>query len=240
MTTPNDDTNNEEEVEMLPCENVEDAQLEEATNNRLNFERSLANSNIWNHSSLGVQAKAAAMTMLSTKHGMYARIPLICKADACPYAESCALLPYGLAPQGEPCPIETAQIELRYHGYSDDFQLDDSSFTDKNLISEIINLDIMMERCKALMAKEGVPVVDVVAGISEQGEEFFRPEVSKHFEAYDKAQRRRNELYQLMMATRRDKKNDIKEVKSITEVLAEVMEADGFVVEERPEHLRGE
>lgn len=236
MTTPNDS----DQEEMLPCELAEDAELEEAKTNRLNFERSLANSNIWNHSSLGVQAKAAAMTMLSTKHGMYARIPLTCKADACPYAESCTLLPYGLAPQGELCPIETAQIELRYVGYSKDFSLDEASFTDKNLISEIINLDIMLERCKALMAKEGVPVIDVVAGISEQGEEFSRPEVSKYFEAYDKAQRRRNELYQLMMATRRDKKNDVKEVKSLTEVLADVMEADGFVVEERPEHLRGE
>lgn len=236
MTTPN----NDDQENVLPCELAEDTQLEEAQNSRLNFERSLANSNIWNHSSLGVEAKRAAMTMLSTKHGMYARVPLICKADACPYAETCQLLPYGLAPQGEICPIEAAQIELRYHGYSDDFDLSEASFTDKNLISEIINLDIMMERCKALMAKEGVPVVDVVAGISEQGEEFFRPEVSKHFEAYDRAQRRRNELYQLMMATRRDKKNDIKEVKSITDVLAEVMETEGFIVEERPEHLRGE
>ena len=34
------------------------------------------------------------MTMLSTKTGMYARIPLVCKANSCPYAEKCQLLNY--------------------------------------------------------------------------------------------------------------------------------------------------
>lgn len=237
MTTPN------ETEDLLPCDTAADADSEVAVQSRLNFERAISQQNIWNHSSLGMEAKRAAMTMLSTKHGMYARIPLVCKADTCPYSESCQLLAYGLAPQGEYCPIETAQIELRYTGYSNDFNIDESSFTDKNLVSEIINLDIMIERCKALMAKEGVPVVDVVAGISEQGEEFYRPEVSKFFDAYERAAKRRNELYQLMMATRRDKKNDITEEKGIREILAEVIEADangGFVVEERPAHLRNE
>lgn len=233
-------TNSNEPGDHLPVDLAEDAQLEEAVNNRLNFERSIENSNMWSHSSLGLEAKKAAMTMLSTKHGMYARIPLICKADACPYAESCHLLPYGLAPQGEFCPIETAQIELRYAGYSEDFNTDTASFTDKNLISEIINLDIFLERCKALIAKEGVPVVDVVAGISESGEEFYRPEVSKYFEAYDKASRRRNELYQLMMATRRDRKNDVSQEKSINDILQDAMELDGFVVEERPAAFKEE
>lgn len=235
--------NDADECEALqpPCDTAADAEVETAVTSRLNFERAISQQNVWNHSPLGVEAKRAAMTMLSTKHGMYARIPLTCKADTCPYSESCQLLAYGLAPQGEYCPVETAQIELRYAGYSSDFNLDEASFTDKNLVSELINLDIMVERCKALMSKEGVPVVDVVAGIAENGEEFYRPEVSKYFEAYERANKRRNELYQLMMATRRDKKKDAPEEKSIRDIIAEVVDVDnngGFVIDERPEHLR--
>ena len=216
---------------------VESEAKSQAIENRKNFERNIKN--LWGYSETGVEAKKAAMAMLSTKTGMYARIPIVCKADTCPYAETCPLLAYDLAPLGEFCPIETAQIELRYEGYSKDFDLEFASFTDKALVSEIINQDIIMERCKALMAKEGVPVVDVVAGITENGDEIVRPEVSKYWEAYERAYKKRNEAYQLMMATRKDKKDDGSETKSITEIIAEaVTEGDFSDVEERPEEFK--
>lgn len=211
---------------------VDSAQCE-AVMNRENFERNL--SNTWGYSNVGIEAKRAAMSMLATKTGMYARIPLMCKAESCPYSDSCSLLPYNLAPIGEPCPVETAQIEIRFAGYEKDFNLDNASFTDKNLVAELINHDIMLERCKALITKEGVLVTDVVAGVSENGEEFYRPEVSKHWEAYERIQKKRNEIYQLMMATRRDNKD--KEGSgddSITKAMADMFATD-FVVEERPE-----
>ena len=89
------------------------------------------------------------------------------------------------------------------------------------------------------MAKEGVPVVDVVAGITENGDEIVRPEVSKYWEAYERAYKKRNEAYQLMMATRKDKKDDGSETKSITEIIAEaVTEGDFSDVEERPEEFK--
>lgn len=93
-----------------------------AVQNRELLEQNLTN--MWGHSSLGLEAKKAAMSMLSTKNGMYARIPLLCKANGCPYADSCMLLKYDLAPLGEPCPKETAEIELRYSAYDTDFELD--------------------------------------------------------------------------------------------------------------------
>lgn len=205
----------------------------EAVINRENFERNL--SNTWGYSNVGIEAKRAAMSMLATKTGMYARIPLMCKAESCPYSESCSLLPYNLAPIGEPCPIETAQIEIRYAGYEKDFNLDNASFTDKNLVAELINHDIMLERCKALITKEGVLVTDVVAGVSENGDEFYRPEVSKHWEAYERIQKKRNEIYNLMMATRRDNKDkEGSGEDSLTKAMAEMFATD-FVVEERPE-----
>ena len=70
-----------------------DIETKEAIEKRKLLENNL--SNIWGHSTLGVEAKKAAMSMLSTKNGMYARIPLICKADNCPYADRCLLLKYG-------------------------------------------------------------------------------------------------------------------------------------------------
>ena len=192
---------------------------------------------MWGYSNVGLVAFCAAMSMLATKTGMYARIPLVCKAESCPYSESCNLLPYNLAPLGEPCPIETAQIEVRYAGYDRDFNLDTASFTDKNLVAELIKHDIMLERCTSLLTKEGVLVVDVVAGVSENGEEFYRPEVSKHWEAYERIQKKRNEIYNLMMATRKDNKDkETNGEDSITRMMADMFTTD-FVVEERPDDI---
>lgn len=214
----------------------EEAEKQDIIQKRKNIEASIS-ANAWGYSNLGIEAKKAAMSMLSTKTGMYARIPLMCKGDGCPYAETCLLLAHDLIPFGEPCPVETAQIETRSVGYDQQFDLQNANFTDKNLVVELINHDIMLERCKALMTKEGVLVVDVVAGIAENGEEFYRPEVSKHWEAYERITKKRNEIYQLMMATRRDNKDSAGDgPQSISTVISDMLNVD-FVIDERPSDL---
>ena len=231
----NNDNDNNNDNEMNEVSLAIDAEREaalEAERNREVLEKNI--NNLWGYSAAGLESKKAAMTMLSTKTGMYARIPIVCKGDGCPYAESCQLLPHNLAPYAEYCPIETTQIEYRFQGYAQDFGIDNASFTDKCLISEIINCDIMMERCIALMAKEGTPVVDIVAGISEHGDEILQPEVSKYWEAYERAVKKRNEAYNLMMATRKDKKNDEKDNKSLSQILSEAVSENEFVIEHQP------
>lgn len=229
MTTENHNTEefvDDSEVDQTACE---------AVINRENFEKNL--SNMWGYSAAGIEAKRAAMSMLATKTGMYSRIPLICKAENCPYAETCSLLPWDLAVLGEPCPIEVAQIEIRYAGYEKDFNLNSASFVDKNLVAELINHDIMLERCKSLITKEGVLVTDVIAGIAESGEEFYRPEVSKHWEAYERIQQKRNNIYNLMMATRKDNKDKQGEdQESISKMMSDMVTTD-FVIEETPEEF---
>lgn len=213
----------------------------EAVSNREALEATLniAN-NIWGYSSTGVEAKRAAMSMLSTKTGMYARVPIVCKADSCPYAESCTLLSYNIAPLGEPCPVETSQIELRIAGYTKEFDLEEGSFTDKVLVSDLINHDIMLERCKNLVTNQGTLVQDVVAGITENGEEFTRPELLKEYEAYDRILKRRNEIYDLMNATRKSKRSNKPgengDGGGWSTTVANVMEGNyEFVEEQRPE-----
>ncbi len=197
--------------------------------------------NMWGYSALGVEAKQAAMSMLSTKHGMYAKVPLMCKGESCPYKDGCMIFQYELAPFGEPCPVETAQIEARYIGYNNDFNLEDASFTDRALVSEIINLDIMIERTKSLMSSEGIPIVDVVAGVDTQGNVLMRPELSKSVEAYEKFTKKRNEMYQLMLATRKDKKVEVNEevgIHTILETMMNVENNGGFIIEETPDEFK--
>lgn len=209
---------------------------EEAIEARKRFESNIAN--IWGHSAIGTQAKQAAMTMLSTKSGLYAKIPITCKTDACPYAQSCALLPYGLAPLGEKCPWETAMIETRYAKYVEDYNLDESSFTDKTLISELVNIDIMLERTKALMSAELVPITEVVAGMTESGEEFTRPEISKAYELYERNLNRKDKILESMLGTRRSRKGQSEETASFSDLLVDAINGTDFIIEERPDNLK--
>lgn len=183
--------------------------------------------NAWGVSPRAQGAVKLAMAQLATKNGMYARVPLICKADECPYAQQCQLLPYGLAPEGEYCAVELAQIDLRAMGYSQDINFEESSFTDKMLISELITLDIMLERCKALMAKEGTPVVDIAIGVDQEGNEIDQPAVSKAWEAYEKISNKRDKVYKTLMLTRESQKNsdENSDAKSLTDSLREAIEA---------------
>ncbi|MGL4878007.1 hypothetical protein [Paraclostridium dentum] len=215
---------------------LEEQERNEAVALREQFESNI--NNIWGHSHLGMEAKSAAMSMLSTKTGMYARVPITCKTDGCPYESQCVLLPYGLAPLGEKCPWETALIETRYAGYMSDYDLDNASYTDQTLISELINLDVMLERTKALIAKEGLQITEVIAGMTESGEQYTRPEVSKTQELYDRHSNRRDKILDLMMGTRKAKKGSTQEDMSVMDLLSGAINTTEFIVEERPDNIK--
>ena len=214
---------------------LEEAQKQEAIRAREQFEANI--SNVWGHSSLGLEAKSAAMSMLSTKTGLYAKVPITCKADSCPYQSTCALLPYGLAPYGEKCPWETAVIETRYAGYMQDYDLDSASFTDNSIISELINIDIMLERTKALLSAEQTPITEVVAGMTESGEQFTRPEISKAYEIYERNLSKKERLLDMMLGTRKSRKGTEEQGSSVMDMLENLHQTE-FVIEQTPEEYK--
>lgn len=215
---------------------IENIEKSEAVAARERFEANI--SNVWGHSSLGLEAKSAAMSMLSTKTGLYAKVPITCKTDACPYANTCALLPYGLAPYGEKCPWETALIESRYAGYMNDYDLDSASFTDTTLVSELINIDVMLERTKALISEEQTPITEVIAGMTESGEQYTRPEISKAYEIYERNLNRKERILESMLGTRKSRKGQEEQGSSIQDILSSALETTEFIIEEKPENIQ--
>lgn len=196
--------------------------------------------NVWGHSQKGLLGLKAEMQRLSLKTGMYARIPIYCKGENCPYKETCKLFHYGLAPEKEPCPTEVAMIARKVAQYTEEFDLDkdDASPTDKALVEEIITMEISMERVKALMAQETEPIQMMVVSVSEDGEPVYQPQVSKTVEAYERFSKKRNADYNLLMATRKDKKKDVEEEKQadIYSIIEEAQNTEGFFdMDERPD-----
>lgn len=223
-----------EELSLVNMTSAELAEYEEAKSKRELFERNI--SNIWGYSPLGIEAKKAAMSMLSTKTGLYAKVPIHCKTDGCPYADTCLLLDAGLAPYGQKCPFETAMIETRYMGYERDFGLDGSSFTDHTIIAELINLDVQIERCKSLLAAQQVAIENVVVGVNEDGIEITRPEVSKAWELYERANNRRDKILDSMLGTRKSRKGTEQQDNSLNDMLQQIYAQD-FIIEQKPDNI---
>lgn len=181
------------------------AEAEELQNKLALFKES--QDNPWGYSPKGKVAKSAAMAMLSTKSGLYARIPITCKGAGCPYSETCELLKAGLEPYGEKCAIETELIDRAFEGYKYDFGLDDNAnYTDLNIIKNIITCDVMLERAQALMSQEGSAISETYAGSNEKtGEDFYNKDISKALELYERHEKQRSRLYDMMLATRKAK-----------------------------------
>jgi hypothetical protein len=177
--------------------------------------------------------------MLSTKTGLYTRIPIICKGQCCPYGATCGLLEFGLDVLGERCPLETTMIEQKLANYTEEFGLDESSYTDWTMVKELINAEIMIERCLALMSQEGSAITEEFIGTSESsGVDYFRKEISKTQELYERNLKIKERILDTMMATRKAKsrmKGD--DGNSERSILDSIFDID-FIEDEKPDHLK--
>ena len=249
---PKAPSNNNESVvestELIAAEELgDDLELEtiseedkalEARNKRIAFQEMMARvDNPWGYSAGALESKKAAMTMLSTKTGLYSRIPIVCKGCNCPYGETCGLLEYGLDTVGERCVLETTMIEQKLANYTEEFGLDESSYTDWTMVKELINAEIMIERCMALMSQEGCAITEEFIGTSEgSGIDYFRKEISKTQELYERNLKIKERILDTMMATRKAKSKIRGADNDEKSLLDNIFEMD-FIEDEKPDHL---
>lgn len=159
----------------------------------------------WKLSDRGRQALAHAVAMRRTVHGFYASVPFLCKAANCRFASVCEAYREGLVQEGDRCVLEIAEILERYRGYVTELQLSPDSLVDLGLLKDLIDCDVMIERADKLLAVDGKIVEYVTVGIAENGQPIRRPEVHKAIEIKERMQKRKNEILQLLNATRKDK-----------------------------------
>ena len=220
--------------------NIDKSDKEKAIEKRQAFEAMMDQVvNPWGYSEGALESKKAAMTMLSTKTGLYSRIPIICKGCNCPYGATCGLLEFGLDTVGERCVLETTMIEQKLANYTEEFGLDESSYTDWTMVKELINAEIMIERCLALMSQEGSAITEEFIGTSESsGVDYFRKEISKTQELYERNLKIKERILDTMMATRKAKSR-VKGDDSSTEksLLDTIFDID-FIEDEKPDHLK--
>lgn len=196
----------------------------------------------WNYSAAGTLSKDLVSKHLnSQKTGLHAMYPILCNGAGCPYSTTCFAFQNNIHPPvGEPCVMETTKIENLLIQYDKDFHFDECSMTDMLAIQELVHLDIMIDRCNALIAQELTPVIEVNIGASPQtGEPITQPTVSKYYEAYEKMSKRREAIEEGLTATRRAKRKDRPDnTKAEADYLRNVVsDANFFDIEQRPAGL---
>lgn len=216
---------------------------ETAIANRKKLEAFVTKSdNLWGYTELGKEALKAAMTMISTKHGLYANIPIVCKAENCPYATTCKLVEFNLAPLSEMCPLEVASIKARYEAYAQDFDLAAGSFTDQVIVNDLIETDILMDRCKKLIQNEVMPIMDSIVNFTDDGTPIYEKKVSPTIELNERLSKKRANLFSLMKATRKDKNESHDDNLTVSDIFSQIAEMEkngtGFIDEEVPEQFR--
>ena len=208
----------------------------------LNRKLSSSEKNRWGYSPAGWMSKKLISKHLnSMKSGLYSVFPIPCKGQGCPYRQSCLAAQNIMEPPlGEPCVIEVAKIEQLIVGYANDFDINSSSATDRVLIQELIQIDLLMDRCQCLMSQEGDVLQEVTMGTTEDGEVYTQPVVSRYLDAWDRLSRRRQSLLDEMLGTRKSRKDLKKDPINEADVITQMMNHDKNLleVEERPEKYR--
>lgn len=164
----------------------------------------------WTRNPEAVEAINIAKRLRNTKHGLYASVPIICKAEACPYAHSCPILEAGIAPYGEKCPIEIAAIEDLFERYAEQFDInmekrDSSETVDLMMIKDLVDADIGLLRCDNKMAWDADYVISNTVAMTEDGEPITRQELHPLTDYREKLINRKHKTFQLLNSTRKDK-----------------------------------
>ena len=129
-------------------------------------------------------------------------------------------------------------IEQKLANYTQEFGLDESSYTDWTLVKELINADIMIERCMAIISNEGTAIEEIFIGSNEStGESFFRKDISKVQDLYERNLKIKERILDQMMATRKAKaRMHMDDGNTEKSILDNIFEMD-FVEDIKPDHL---
>lgn len=150
----------------------------------------------------------------TSKHGMFASVPIICKGPDCAYKDVCMVSP-GQRTVGHRCPMEIAAILSRYEQWCMHFEIntvqdaiDSKDLVDATLIKDLVNIEVQMLRAENKIALNGDIMADTLLDIDKKCQPYFGKIVSAETEFLMTLQDRKIKILNQLNATRKDKAAD--------------------------------
>ena len=118
----------------------------------------------------------------------------------CPYYQE------DKAPLGLPCLVESNLLYFYTSQYMEEFDVDQSRFTELHLIGELAEFDIYEMRATKLIAEKYPTMIsDVVMGFDSDGNAIINEDISKVFELKERLKKSRMKILETLMATRKER-----------------------------------
>ena len=150
----------------------------------------------------------------SSKHGMFASVPIICKGPDCAYKDVC-MVSQAQRIVGQRCPMEIAAILSRYEQWCIHFEINTSNdvidakdLVDATLIKDLVNIEVQILRAENKIALNGDFMADTLLDIDKKCQPYFGKIVAPETEFLMTLQDRKIKILNQLNATRKDKAAD--------------------------------
>lgn len=152
----------------------------------------------------------------TSKHGMFASVPIICQGNDCAYRNIC-MVTAKQRKVGRRCPMEIAAILSRYEQWCQHFEItiindviDAKDLVDATLIKDLVNMEIQMLRAENKIALNGDFMADTLLEIDKKCKPYYGKIVSPETEFLLNLQDKKIKILNQLNSTRKDKAADRK------------------------------
>lgn len=150
----------------------------------------------------------------SSKHGMFASVPIICRGGDCAYKDVC-MVSQTQRIVGHRCPMEIAAILSRYEQWCMHFEIntvqdmiDSKDLVDATLIKDLVNVEVQMLRAENKIALNGDIMSKTLLDIDKKCQPYYGTIVSPETEFLMTLQDKKIKILNQLNATRKDKAAD--------------------------------
>ena len=169
---------------------------------------------MWGISPAVIQEIGNMNRVYSSKHGMFASVPIICKGPDCAYKDVC-MVSQAQRVIGQRCPMEIAAILSRYEQWCMHFEIntandviDAKDLVDATLIKDLVNIEVQILRAENKIALNGDFMADTLLDIDKKCQPYYGKIVAPETEFLMTLQDRKIKILNQLNATRKDKASD--------------------------------
>lgn len=170
--------------------------------------------NMWGIGPALIKELSNMNKVYSSKHGMFAAVPIVCKGPDCVYKDVC-MVSQAQRTVGQRCPMEIAAILSRYEQWCAHFDIDTSNdvidpkdLVDATLIKDLVNIEVQILRAENKIALNGDFMADTLLDIDKKCTPYYGKIVSPESEFLMSLQDKKIKILNQLNATRKDQAAD--------------------------------
>lgn len=178
---------------------------------------------MWGLNTALIQEINKSAMIRSSKHGMFASVPIMCQVQDCVYKDTCTVDPANRV-FGQRCPMEIGAIIARFNQYCMHFGLDstgdmiaEEDLVDATLIKDLVTIEVQQMRCENKIAMSGDFMTQTLLDIDKKCKPYYGDVISPESEHLLVLQDKKVKILNQLNATRKDKANDRSKSASPTE-----------------------